>query len=69
MSRCFSISLYQKTRNSVQLQEVANRLLSAIISLNILASGSSFYLPSDDGLVDRGFCVGHVQLRCPGHTD
>lgn len=69
MSRCFSISLNQKTRNSVQLQEVANRLLSAIINLSILASGSSFYLPSDRWLVDRRFHVGHVQLRCPVHTD
>ena len=54
MSICFATSLYQKTRSGVQLQEVAKRLLSAIVSLSILALGCSFYRPSDRWLVDRG---------------
>ena len=69
MSRWFLTSLYQEIGSSVQLQEVPFRLLPARISLSIVASGSSLYLHSDRWLVDGGFGVGHVRLRCRVHTD
>lgn len=49
MSRRFSRSMYQEIGSSVQLQEVADRLLSARISLSIVMLQGVHFISSVTG--------------------